>query len=64
MRRRELLTGLLGATAASAVRAAESSKVYRLAFMSPAFPIKEMNENGSLQGFTCRGSAEVARKQR
>lgn len=51
MRRRELLTGLVGAMAASAVRATEAEKTYRLAFMSPSQPVKEMSEVGFLRGF-------------
>lgn len=50
MRRRDLLTGLVGALAANAVHAA-SEKVYRLAYVSPSLPTKEMNEVGFVQAF-------------
>ena len=51
MRRRELLTALVGAMAASAVRSAAAGKTYRLAFVSPSQPTKEMSETGFLQSF-------------
>ena len=38
MRRRELLNGLIGALAASAVRARAAGKTYRLAVMSGSQP--------------------------
>jgi putative tryptophan/tyrosine transport system substrate-binding protein len=46
MRRRELLTGLVGAIAAGAVRARAAGKTYRLAFMHPSQPTSEMSETG------------------
>jgi putative ABC transport system substrate-binding protein len=49
MRRRDLLAGLL-ATAASAVRAAEPDKVYRIAFVSPSRPVSDMTETQPLFG--------------
>ena len=51
MRRRELLTALVGAMATSAVRATGTEKTYRLAFVSPSQPLKEMTEVGFLGTF-------------
>jgi hypothetical protein len=46
MRRRELLTGLVGALASSALRARAAGKTYRLALMSATQPTSEMSETG------------------
>jgi ABC transporter substrate binding protein len=46
MRRRELLTGLVGALAASTVRARAAGKTYRLAVMGGSQPTSEMSETG------------------
>ena len=51
MKRRELLTGLVGAMAASTVCAIAAEKIYRLAFVSPSMPPKEMSDVGLLQSF-------------
>jgi putative ABC transport system substrate-binding protein len=51
VRRRELLTGLAGALAAANVRVAAVERTYRLAFMSPSQPTKEMTETGFLGSF-------------
>lgn len=51
MRRRELLSGVVGAVAARAVRAIAAERAYRLAFVSPSMPTKEMSEAGFLQSF-------------
>jgi putative ABC transport system substrate-binding protein len=45
-RRRELLTGLVGALAASTVRARAAGKTYRLAVMGGSQPTSEMSETG------------------
>ena len=44
MRRRDLLAGLLATIAASAGRAAEPGRIYRIALVSPSRPISEMSE--------------------
>jgi putative ABC transport system substrate-binding protein len=46
MRRRELLTGLVGAIATSAVRAKAAGKTYRLAVVGGSQPTSEMSETG------------------
>jgi putative ABC transport system substrate-binding protein len=51
VRRRELLSGLIGAMAATAVRATGAERTYRLAFVSPSQPLKEMTEAGFIGAF-------------
>ena len=51
MRRRELLTGLVGALAASAVSASAAGKTHRLAVMSGSLPTSEMSETGLYRTF-------------
>jgi putative ABC transport system substrate-binding protein len=46
MKRRELLTGLVGVVAASAMRARAAAKTYRLAVMGGSQPTSEMSETG------------------
>ena len=48
MRRREFLAGLLVTTTASALRAAEPSKVYRLAFVSSVADLSETGQYNPL----------------
>jgi putative ABC transport system substrate-binding protein len=50
MRRRELIGSLIGAavTWPLAASAQEAAKVYRIAVVSPAVPVNEINETGSL----------------
>jgi putative ABC transport system substrate-binding protein len=50
MKRRDLLAGLLATTAASAVRAAEPGKVYRIAIVSPSRLVSDMSETNSDYG--------------
>lgn len=51
MRGREFLTALAGISIlpAFSVRAQQSAKVYRIAFLHPSHPVAEMTENSSLR---------------
>jgi putative tryptophan/tyrosine transport system substrate-binding protein len=51
VKRRELLAGLVGVSAASAMRAKAAEKIYRLAFVSPTLPTTAMTETGFLRSF-------------
>jgi putative tryptophan/tyrosine transport system substrate-binding protein len=50
MRRRDFFGGLLATIAASAARAAENGKVYRIALVSPSRPISDMSETSQDYG--------------
>jgi putative ABC transport system substrate-binding protein len=51
MRRREFIAGLLFSAVTPRVQAQQPAKVYRLAIVNPAVPVKEMNEASSFLSF-------------
>jgi putative tryptophan/tyrosine transport system substrate-binding protein len=48
MRRREFIASILFSAVTPRAQAQQPAKVYRLAIVSPAVPVKEINETGSL----------------